>query len=286
MTADPFAALRRPIVPARPDPRVAIALRRRLEEELDMIDVQAAPAAVRYPAMVHIGVPDADRAIRFFGSLLGWEAERVEFDDGIRHYVTNASGPRPVLVAQPGAPAFRLGFEVDDTREARELVTALGGTVDAAEIADDGGGWLEASDPAGVPLVLWRPGEAHPHDPPTAPATGNLLYLVVDVPDAAPALRFYGGLAGWPFRSEDDEYPDYHHVEEHIQPLAAGIQGSAASAGVRLFFTVADLDAAESAVVELGGAVVGDRFEWGPMTAVPCTDDQGTALVLAVLRGR
>jgi uncharacterized protein len=290
--ADPFDVLRRPVTAARPDPRFAVELRRRLEEEIGMTtdttatETVADAPGVRYPAMVHLGVGDADRAMRFFGALLGWEGERVEYGGGIRHYMTNTEGVEPVLVAEPGVVPVRLGFRVPDVGEAERTVVALGGTVTRAEPTDDGGGWLEATDPAGIPLVLWRPGDPHPHDPPAAPATGNLLYLEIDVPDAGPVLPFYAGIAGWPYRSVDDEYPDYHHVEEHVQPMAAGIQGSAAEPGVQLFFTVDDLDRSEAQVAELGGSLTGERFVWGPMTARRCEDDQGTRFVLAVLGGR
>ncbi len=42
-------------------------------------------------AMVHIRVLDADRAMQFFGSLFGWQAERVPFDGHVSHYTVNTA---------------------------------------------------------------------------------------------------------------------------------------------------------------------------------------------------
>jgi len=54
-------------------------------------------------------VNDADRAMRFFGSLFGWEAERVELGDHVSHYTLNTevtvrAPDRPPDFAQPFVP--------------------------------------------------------------------------------------------------------------------------------------------------------------------------------------
>src|SRR4051794_15382358 len=88
-TTDPFDALHRPLVPRRPRPQFAAALRRRLTEEFNMTTTDT--TTVRMPAMFHIRVPDADRAMAFFGAVFDWQAERVEFEGHIRHYTTNTT---------------------------------------------------------------------------------------------------------------------------------------------------------------------------------------------------
>lgn len=281
--ADAFDVLFRDPVPARPDPRFAVALRRRLEEELDMTSVDDTTTPVTgVLAMVHLGVADADRAMRFYGPLFGWEAERVEVDGHVRHYVTNAAGVQPVLVGEPGYPEVRLGYHVDDPAAARATVERLGGTVESVD--PDEGRWFLAADPAGTPLVLWRPDGRYDDRRTWSPSRGELQYFQIDVPDADAVLPFYAALLGWAY--EDNPAPDYVHVASHQAPVANGIQSAASEARVRLFFEVGDLDAGEELVRSLGGAV-GERYEWGPMEAVACTDDQGTRFVLSVnVRGR
>ena len=285
---EPLDVLRRDAAPARPDPRFAVALRRRLEEELGMTTVDDTTDRTTAPAppalaMVHLGVADADRAMRFYGELFGWESERVEFEGHIRHYVTNTSVVRPVLVDEPGYPEVRLGFTVDDPAAARATVEARGGSIESVDPEE--GRWFLGADPAGTPLVLWRPDGRYDDDPPSwSPARGELQYFQIDVPDAGPVLPFYADLLGWGY--EENPAPDYVHVASHQAPVANGIQSAADEARVRLFFEVGDLDRGEELVRSLGGTV-GERYEWGPMEAVACTDDQGTRFVLSVgTRGR
>jgi uncharacterized protein len=284
---DPLDVLRREPASRRPDPRFAVSLRRRLEEELGMTltDDRSTPAAptMAAPRMVHIGVADADRAMRFYGDLLGWESERVVGDDGVRHYVINTERVEPVLVAEPGYPEVRLGFHADDPAAAVELVRSMGGEIE--EVDPETGRWFLATDPVGTPLVLWRPGGTYPHAEPTAPARGELTYFQIDVPDADAVLPFYSAVLGWAYEPGSNNEADYHHVDEHTQNIGMGIQGAAPERRVRLFFGVDDLDEAERHVRSLGGDT-GERYEWGPMNALPCTDDQGTRFVLAAFRPR
>ena len=158
MAADPFEALRRPSPSRRPRVGFAVALRRRLEEELHMTttDDQLDVEAVRIPAMVHLGVADADRAIRFFGLLFDWEAERVEYRGHIRHYVYNTVNVTPCITDEAGAPRLQLGFTVDDVPATARLVTELGGAIMDDESTPDGGGFVLARDAQGIPLQLWR----------------------------------------------------------------------------------------------------------------------------------
>jgi predicted enzyme related to lactoylglutathione lyase len=283
MTSDPFDALRRPSPSRRPRVDFAVALRRQLEEELDMtttndqLDVDVA----RIPAMVHLGVADADLAMQFFGPLFDWEAERVEYRGHIRHYVYNTVNVIPCITDEVDAPPLQLGFTVDDVPAAARLVTELGGVVVDDESTPDGGGFLQVRDAQGVPLGLWRAsGEDHEHAPVTKPASADLTYFMIRVPDADRGAGFFGELLGWRF--DYNAAMDYYHVDDHVQPVAMGIAGAAASAEVACYFRVADVEAARARVRELGGAA-GETFVMGPLRAADCTDDQGNAFGIAEL---
>jgi predicted enzyme related to lactoylglutathione lyase len=282
MTSDPFDALRRPSPSRRPRVDFAVALRRQLEQELDMtttneqLDVDAA----RIPAMVHLGVADADRAMQFYGPLFDWEAERVEYRGHIRHYVYNTVNVIPCITDEVDAPPLQLGFAVDDVRTTARLVTDLGGVVVEDESTPDGGGFLQVRDAQGIPLGLWRAsGEEHAHAPATKPASADITYFMIRVPDAEEGARFFGELLGWRF--DHDAEIDYFHVDDHEQPVAMGIAGGT-SAEVSCYFRVADVEAVRARVTELGGAA-GETFRMGPLAAADCTDDQGHAFGIAEL---
>jgi predicted enzyme related to lactoylglutathione lyase len=282
MAADPFEALRRPSPSHRPRVDFAVALRRQLEEELHMAttDNQLDIEGARIPAMVHLGVADADRAIRFFGPLFDWEAERIEYRGHIRHYVYNTANVTPCITDEEGAPALQLGFTVDDVPATARLVAELGGAVIDDESTPDGGGFLQVRDAQGIPLGLWRAGGDHPHPPVTKPPSGDLTYFVIRVPDADESAGFFGEMLGWRF--EHDPTGDYYHVDDHVQPVAMGILGAVADPEVKCYFRVGDVEAARTKVRELGGEA-GESFEMGPLVASDCRDDQGTEFGIAEL---
>jgi uncharacterized protein len=256
MTRDPFEALRRDATSRRPRPEFAVALRRRIEEALP-VSTTGTPTRHRYPVMVHLGVADADRAMSFFGDLFDWQAERVPWEGHVRHYLVNTVGPQPVITDEPGAPAVRLGFTVDHVGETARTVESMGGTLGATGIVDDTDGWAMADDGQGNALVVWKPGRDHPHAPATKPSTAEIEWVEVYVPDVERARRFFTTVVGW-------------------QPNELQ---TADEARVKLFFTIADLDASTARVRELGGQT-GEPYQIGPGIASDCTDDQGSAFTL------
>jgi uncharacterized protein len=263
MMRDPFDELRRDITPRRPRVEFAVALRRRVEEELPVsttntnTNATGAPARLTYPVMVHLGVADADRAMAFFGDLFDWQAERVEWEGHVRHYLVNTVGPQPVITDEPDAPPVRLGFTVDHVGDAARRVEAMGGALRATGIVDDTDGWAMADDGQGIALVVWKPGRDHPHAPATKPSRAEIEWVEVQVPDVARAQQFFESVVRW-------------------QPNDLR---AADAASVKLYFTVADLDAAMARVQELGGHA-GAPYAIGPGRASDCTDEQGTPFSL------
>src|SRR5438105_7134287 len=155
MPSDPLHQLRQPASPARPNPQFAIALWRRIEEELGMTISDTDALTTGQLGIVHLRVADADRAYAFFHGLLDWQSE--PFREGFTaHYIVNTRR-LTVLTDDPDAPPVRLFFPMNDVARGVELVTELGGRVDNQEVAADGGGWARVRDSQGIPLGLWRP---------------------------------------------------------------------------------------------------------------------------------
>jgi predicted enzyme related to lactoylglutathione lyase len=277
---DAFEGLRRPYPIRRPDPRFAVQLLRRLELERTMEPEQSEALAIRVavPAMVHLGVGDADRAARFFGEVLGWETERAEYRGHVRHYVLGELGVRPCITDEPGVPDVQLGFQVEDVAGTARLVEELGGTVVQDLLDDDEGPFVAVRDDQGVGLAFWPRGGQRVEPQGWAPP-GGLAYFAIQVPDVERATTFYGRLLGWPF--ETVGVPQYQHVADHLGGVAMGILGGEPAAGVALHFIVADLDAAAAKVIALGGTA-GEPHPTGPMLAVDCRDDQGLPFSVAI----
>ena len=280
---DPFDALRRPIVPLTPRPGFAASLRRRLhEEELDMsaTDDLTVPSAPVNPAdlvMVHLRVRDADRAMAFFGALLGWEAERVVLGGYVSHYTLNTE-VTVRLLEDPAVPPVVPNYAVTDVAAAVRSIEAAGGRVTAAEVAPDGGGWASGTDDQGVPLLVYRPGGDRWHAAPTRPATGD-VGLVFIREDATRGERFYGAALGWrvtrshPASQYFDAVPRVGIFDE------AAAFGGSVEPSVTLYASVGALAPALARVEDLGGRA-GPGQDMGPYVSAVCTDDQGTGFGL------
>jgi uncharacterized protein len=101
------------------------------------------------PSHFEIGVPDVERARKFFGELLGWEFEGTDHGAHIR---TRAM---PGGIHPEAGPSVQIFFRVPDLGEAAKRVIELGGEVDAGRSEGPGGRYLHSCrDDQGVPFGL------------------------------------------------------------------------------------------------------------------------------------
>lgn len=241
-------------------------------------DIETSPGTrTLIPKMVHLGVADADRAARFFGEVLGWQTERVEWKGHVRHYVLGDFAVRPCITDELDAPPVQLGFEVADVVASVARVDDAGGRI-VVDNVEETGRFVAVRDDQDVALGFWNYG------PPSPPAlggwapVGGLAYFAIHVPDLERGTEFYGRVLDWTF--EDADLPDYRHVADHVEPVAMGILGDARP-GVALYFIVDDLEAAAATVRALGGEVH-ERSRTGPMETIECRDPEGLAFHIAV----
>lgn len=280
MPIDPLHQLRRLSSPARPNPRFAISLWRRIEEELGMTttststDTSTSARGDTRPSgqvgIVHIRVADADRAAAFFGALLDWDTSRAEDDRRIAHYVTNTS-LLTVLTSDVSAPEVRLFFPFDDTSAAVADLEALGGGVDESEL-DGRDGWAFVHDDQGLPFGVWRPNDryASEHAGDQRLPLGEVGYMTLQVPSADRAMAFYGSLLGWRF--QDPRGADYHHVDG--SDPSVGLYGGHDTPHIVWYVRCDDVRALVPRVAELGGEA-GEIGESKSGLSATCTDDQG-----------
>ncbi len=277
---DPFLALRRPFVPLVPRPEFAADLRRRLRQEMGMTltddPTPTEPALADHGqlAMVHLRVGHADRAMRFFAELFGWEAERVPFDEHISHYTVNTRTTVRIL-DDPDSPPVVPNYGVRDAGSAIGAIEAAGGVVTESEPEPDGGGWARGRDDQGLPLLVFRPGRYHRAAAPTRMPTGEVGLVFVRA-DAGRAGRFYGTVLGWDLeRSAPDSH--YYEAVERVGVFdEAAAFGTEVAPSVTLYLAVDALAPALARVEELGGQAGPAAQDMGPYYSALCRDDQGT----------
>jgi uncharacterized protein len=105
------------------------------------------------PSYIELGVPDAERAVTFYGAVLGWT---VDPSAGMTQ-IDTPSLSIGVHGGDPGAH-FEVLFAVPDIDTALAAVTAAGGEV-VSPITDSPsfGRWAECRDDQGVRFGLRQP---------------------------------------------------------------------------------------------------------------------------------
>ncbi|MFV8166411.1 VOC family protein [Mycobacterium sp. 134] len=212
---------------------------------------------------VSVWAPDVERAARFYGHVLDWTF------DPASHQVTNTR-QHIGIYPMPGTPTMFCCYAVTDLDGAREAILAGGGLPGETQEFDFGT-VLDATDPAGTAFAVFRPATAIPRPELNGAGPGELSYITYEVPDSTAFKAFYSRLFFWTF--EPGRIDDGWGVQGS-QPMA-GVAGGAQGAVTVPMWTVADIEAAVSRVVEAGGTVLQQpsRQDYGLMAE--CTDDQG-----------
>jgi uncharacterized glyoxalase superfamily protein PhnB len=225
---------------------------------------------------VSLWVPDVDRAAAFFSTVLGWTYGA-------------ASGPRgrqvegrPLHHGLLGGVAHGTLFlcaAVDDVQAAVGRVQAGGGIAEPPH--EEPYGLVSGCvDDQGVSFAVFEPpGGTSPRrsaPPWSGPVrSGDLVYVTMEVVDAARARAFYGAVLGWRFtpgRTADGWQVD------GVAPMVglSGGHGAATTVGV---YQVDDIAAAVDLVRLAGGAATEPEAQpYGILSS--CTDDQGTRFAL------
>lgn len=105
------------------------------------------------PSYIELGVPDADRALAFYGAVLGWA---VDASAGM----TQVETPTLSIGIHGGDPGthFEVMFAVSDIDAALDTVQAAGGAVVSPVTDSPGfGRWAECRDNQGVRFGLRQP---------------------------------------------------------------------------------------------------------------------------------
>ncbi|MGI8880182.1 MAG: VOC family protein [Jatrophihabitans sp.] len=210
--------------------------------------------------------PDADRAARFWGIVLGWT---YETDSGPRRRVRDTSIHTGIDGGHETSTLFCC-YAVDDVDEAAAAVRAAGATVlDVQE--PPWGRTVDCTDPQGLSFAMFQRGSDTPRLAQNGSRTGDASYLTYRTPDSQTFRGFYGAVLGWTFAPG--------RVEDGWQvngcaPMS-GVAGDAAAASIVPMWKVADVVAAVERVVAAGGRVIEAPSQQPYGMTSECEDDQG-----------
>ncbi|MFE0752202.1 VOC family protein [Gordonia sp. NPDC058843] len=218
-----------------------------------------------------LNTPDATRARRFYGDVLGWE-----FDAEGRR-VTNV-GHRLGIFETDGAPTMFCAYAVDDLEAARERIVAAGGQGEFGA-SPDGHRLVDAVDDQGVRFAVYAPNpeDVRPDTHPRGP--GAMTYLTVMTPDSGRFRAFYGSVLGWTFHG--GRIDDGWEVDDSRPQV--GLAGGADTAVAVPMWTTDDVVAAVERVRAAGGTVLEEPSTAPYGISARCTDDQGAQFYLGQL---
>lgn len=225
----------------------------------------SAPWPTGTPAWADITVPDLDRAVGFYGALLGWTFERGGPEVG--GYTQAFVGGRRVAglgepVGEDPAPpsAWCVYLATDDLAATTDAVTAAGGEVllPGMDIAGFGAMGIFV-DVTGAVFGGWQPGEHTGWDVVDEP--GAMVWTEVMSHDHAASLAFYRQVFG--YTADDMSGPGFTYTSVGLDgQTVAGIGAysdkvdPATPAAWTIYFGTPDTDASAERVVELGGTVM------------------------------
>jgi uncharacterized glyoxalase superfamily protein PhnB/predicted enzyme related to lactoylglutathione lyase len=300
--ADPFDALRQPVLPLEPRPEFAAALRRQVAHELGLdrgargrastpADEQVTRVHEGYHAVTpYLAVHDARAAIDWYIDILGatLKGEPMIMDDGRVGHCELVIGDSVVMLSDEYpeigvlSPASRGGSSVSfnvfvpDVDRTYQRAVEAGATSERPpddQFYGSRTGWL--TDPFGHRWNIATPLADGPPTRSLSTASANLGYYTFFAPDVDRAADFYGALFGWSFQ-DSAPMPDGVHRGRHIDNTSVpmGVNDDPSSASPRLYYRVSDLQAMAAKVRELGGEVV-SITEYPSGSNAVCRDDQG-----------
>lgn len=225
---------------------------------------------------VSLFVPDTERAVRFYSTVLGWE---IEPGSGVQGRQVRGLNMHHGIWGEQEQGTLFLCFAVDDIGSALERIRAAGGTA-AEPTAEPYGLVSECRDDDGVPFAVFQPPANDTTDSgsPPAPHQGDLVYITMETRSSAAARAFYGTVLGWRFSPGHVE--DGWQVDS-VTPLVGISSGHDRPAGVPMY-RVADIAAAVERVRAAGGTATDPDVQPYGITA-ECVDDQGTRFYVGQL---
>ena len=232
------------------------------------------------PIWYELITPRPDAAREFYGAVMGWTCRKMDGGSERDYRVLSAGGEGVGgLMRTPdhaqGMPAtWFVYFGVGDVDGMAAKVASLGGTVEMEPTDIPGvGRFAFLSDPQGARFYLMR-GDSDDASTAFAPMkAGHCSWNELVTTDQTAALDFYGQLFGWRKTGSMPmgENGDYTFIGRDDAMIGAMMNAPEKDTAPywNFAFTVADIDAAGTAVESGGGTVThgpielpGDEGDW------------------------
>jgi predicted enzyme related to lactoylglutathione lyase len=212
------------------------------------------------PAWIDLGIPDLDRAMKFYGALFGWEFNVGPAETG--HYTQCLLRGRPVAAIMPNPDPdptdfwWNVYFATDDCDATAARAKGAGGSILTAPMdVMDQGRMAIIRDTTGAQLGLWQAGAHIGSEIVNEP--NSLLRNDLVTAEPGPARDFYAAVFDYTLDANPDmpevdftflRRPDGHEI--------GGIFGDRKATKSRwtTLFQVDDTDAAVRRAVAAGGA--------------------------------
>jgi predicted enzyme related to lactoylglutathione lyase len=260
------------------------------------------PAGV--PCFIDTSQRDAEAAQRFYGGLFGWEFE--ERTPG-RYWMATIDGLDVAGMAQQGddAPTWQTFIQVASADQATADAMQLGAQVlvPPFDIAD-AGRMSVIADPTGAVFCTWEPRGHHGAQLVNAAGTWNWSDLYT--PDPSLAEPFYRALFGWEARPVSfGETSGIMWTQagygDSLEARTPGLRRMHEEAGApdgftdcigwlmeddgpsrwAVTFSVDDTDASAARAAELGGEILAEPYDAGPVRVAQIRDPQGATFIIS-----
>ena len=217
------------------------------------------------PCWVDLFSADVDKAKVFYTNIFGWTFEDSGEEFG--GYVSFFSDGHAVGGVMQNAPdsgipdVWSTYISTEDVNATVTAATEAGAQVivPAMEVSDLGS-MAVLADPAGAAFGLWQPGAHLGFGKYNEP--NSVTWNETHSKDFAASTSFYSTVFGWELEKTSD-IDDFRYYTGQVdgEPVAGVMDSSAflpaeVPSHWAVYFSVADVDAALTKVVELGGSIV------------------------------
>jgi len=235
------------------------------------------------PCWGDLMVPDQEKAVAFYSSLLGWTVLAGGPETGFYGMAQvsgrSVAGIGQIPPGQEGMPAqWTTYLAVSDMDKTVAAIAEAGGQVVAPpmDVLEEGRMAI-AVDPTGATFGLWQAGRhlgTQATVTPGAPAWNECM-----TGDFEAAKAFYGTVFGYAFTDLSGDGFTYATLDIDGRP-AGGIGGGATRPGWVTYFWTDDADGLAARIPGLGGTVVNPPTDTPYGRMVSARDDQGVEFSL------
>ncbi|KAA2252973.1 VOC family protein [Solihabitans fulvus] len=237
------------------------------------------------PTWIDLSTPDIEASKKFYGALFGWDFEvgppetggytnaqlQGKNVAGLMQQMPDMSPPE----AGPPVTAWSTYLASDDVDATAAAIEANGGRLmmPAMDVMDLGR-MLVAFDPLGTMIGAWQAGRHKGAELANEP--GTFVWNELATTDVAVARPFYAAAFGVEISgpmSEDFDYTTFRSAGRDVGGIYPADEGTAAQ--WKVYFGVADTDAAAKTATDNGGTVVSEPTDtpYGRMATI--RDPQG-----------